>query len=531
MTTQRVEFRSVFQPRYVLIALVGLAFVLHIWGIRQDLPYLPQVDEVTFVPRAVHMAATGNLNPGWFGHPGSTVIYTLAASYHIWDVVAYHGNISQPDPELSARFKANSYEFYILGRLLIIAYSTASLVFVYLVGVRAFGECVGVMGAWLALMCPLAVSYAQIVRTDSAAVFFGVLALWCCLRLYDRSTLRNQALAGVAIGLAIATRYFMVALIPVLLAVDSLVTWQQMAQPPEARPERLNRVWLGAGVGLLSIAAAFALTSPYVFLDFKTAFASIAYEAQVSYPGYEGFTPLGNLWWYLTQVIPSNFYWPQTLLAGAGIGLVIWQRKPKPALLFGFIPIFLAGICLSALHRDRWLIEILPILALMAANAIETLLASLSQRLEMKPPLQSQLLLSSLVLISIWPMVGLVQLDLRQTTPSTMIQAREWILANIPAGSHIAEEDYTAPLWGTNYVFAKPDSLATNHSVHDYYLQGYRYMVASDWMYGRYLAEPSRYRREIAFYQALSTEKLLQSFNPSPTRAGPTILINELCAR
>jgi hypothetical protein len=39
----------------------------------------------------VHIAATGDPNPGWFNHPGSTVIYPLAGLFHVWDVVAHQG--------------------------------------------------------------------------------------------------------------------------------------------------------------------------------------------------------------------------------------------------------------------------------------------------------------------------------------------------------------------------------------------------------------------------------------------------------
>src|SRR5438552_4067159 len=64
--------------------LLLLALVVYVWGIQKNLPYVSEVDEHSFwVARAVGMADRGDLNPGWFGHPGSTVLYPLAAIYRL----------------------------------------------------------------------------------------------------------------------------------------------------------------------------------------------------------------------------------------------------------------------------------------------------------------------------------------------------------------------------------------------------------------------------------------------------------------
>ena len=69
--------------RWLLLGFVLLAFGLYTLGLRQNLPYDHEVDESTFVERAVYMVATGDMNPGWFGHPGSTVLYPLPP---LWNV-------------------------------------------------------------------------------------------------------------------------------------------------------------------------------------------------------------------------------------------------------------------------------------------------------------------------------------------------------------------------------------------------------------------------------------------------------------
>src|SRR5947208_11310267 len=100
----------------VLAALVVVSGVVHVWALHRDLP-LHDADESAFVGPAVHVAATGDLNPHWFGHPGSTVIYPLAGLFHVWDVVFHHGPIFSPNSALSFRLHRYPTEFYSIGRL------------------------------------------------------------------------------------------------------------------------------------------------------------------------------------------------------------------------------------------------------------------------------------------------------------------------------------------------------------------------------------------------------------------------------
>jgi len=470
------------------------------------------------------MAASGNLNPGWFGNPGSTVMYPLAAIYRIWHAVAHHGMLFRPDPNLQGTFDSSPSQFYLLGRLMTIVYAVMSIPFVYQVGRRAFGERVGLIGAWLSVLCPIAVTHAQTVRTDSAGAFFGVLGLWLCLRLYDRPTIGNQIMAGLAVGLGIATRYFMVALIPVLLAVDGLVLRRQAS-----RLGKLKATWLGISAGLLAVAVAFALSTPYFFLDFTTVLENLEYEARATQPGHDSLFLAENFLWYLTRAIPLSITWPQTMLAAVGVALVIWRCQPQQMLLLGFVVTFLTGISLSPLHWQRWIIQILPLFALFAANALNVIIACLSTPLRLTPSVQRGLIISALLLVSARLVYQLVLMDLRQASPSTRILAREWILRNLPTGSRITQEEYAAALVGTDFVVSERFSLAVNRSVDDYYRDGYRYIVVSSAIYGRYLGLPNHYPSEDAFYQTLFAEgHLLQQFKPSTARGGPIIRIYEL---
>jgi hypothetical protein len=507
-----------------LVGIVGIAFALHAAGIRKNLPYTEEMDEETFVSRAIRVATSGNLNPGWFGHPGSTVIYPLAGVYHIWHWVAHGGNLTQPDPDLLTRFIAAPAEFYLLGRLLTISYSVLSIPFTYRIGRHAFGRRTGLTGAWFSALSLLPVIYAQRVRTDSAALFFTSLSLWLCLRLYKHSTTRNHVWAGIAIGLGISSRYFCLALIPVLLGTNLLIMWERLSKPSNIRVN-----WVGTMAGLVAVIAGFAASTPYFLLDLGTAWGNLTTEARSSHLGGDGLPPWGNALWYVTRAIPFSMTWPLAILAAIGVILIVWRRRPQQMLLLFFAATFLFGISISSLHWSRWIIQTLPLLALFAAHAIDSMILYLLARVRPTETIQTILRVSIVLLVSAWPTYQLIMHDIREAAISTRVLAREWIIENLPPGSQLVQEEYAAPLDGTDFVVLFSFSLAERPSLDAYRADGYHYLVASSWVYDRYLAEPERYAQETAFYQILFDEgKLLQRFEPSPVRGGPVLLIYDI---
>lgn len=97
-----------------LAALVLLTALMVLPAIQRDLPYANDFDEPTYVQAVMRMAATGDLNPGWFGHPGSTVIYPLTSLYHSWFVVTQQGSVTQPTPGTQIHFDSgHAWESYL----------------------------------------------------------------------------------------------------------------------------------------------------------------------------------------------------------------------------------------------------------------------------------------------------------------------------------------------------------------------------------------------------------------------------------
>ena len=113
--------------RLLVGAIVVLALWLHVHGARGDLPWAYESDEGEFAVLAIRMATYGDPNPGWFGHPGSTVLYPLAAIFHVGNALEAGLPPWKVDPGLAARVGGNPGKYFLLARLLTVLYAVAAL--------------------------------------------------------------------------------------------------------------------------------------------------------------------------------------------------------------------------------------------------------------------------------------------------------------------------------------------------------------------------------------------------------------------
>lgn len=470
------------------------------------------------------MAASGELNPGWFGNPGSTTIYPLAFIYHSWHLLIYDGLVLQPDANLQLRFEERFWEFYLLGRLLSVSYGLLSLPLLYFVGRRAFGQRVGLMGAALFILYWRPVFWAQHVRTDSSALFFGLLSLWLLLKFYDWPTSFNRTLACLAIGLSIASRYFMVALVPTFLLTTFFVAWLYESWHERVKALLRHTIW-----GLLTIVIAFALSTPYFFLDSATVIENLRFEARTTHPGADGLSPLGNLLWYLSDAIPLTISWPQSIVVALGVLLVLWHRQVKPFILLAFAVTFLIVISLPALHWPRWLIQAIPIFAILVAFVLHRAVIYLARHSKFIAHHKNLAYLLFLALISISPAYDITLFALQGTNPSTRILAREWAVEHLPSDSKVVVDINTVPLDDTAFIVYKYSWTQPTRPLEDYVNEGYDYIFITMSLYERFLSDPEQYREKLDFYESLfESAQLLHEVAPSLTRYGSAVRIYQL---
>jgi hypothetical protein len=274
---------------------------------------------------------------------------------------------------------------------------------------------------------------------------------------------------------------------------------------------------------------AFVVTTPYFFLDWSTARASLANE-NTSMLGYSGLSPIGNMQWYLAHSIPKSITWPVVLLALIGIVIALASRRdPRRLVLLAGVATFLVSISMSQLHREYWPLPILPVVVLFAVDGGARLTAELSARVSL-PELSPALAVAGVVLVALWPAWDVVRLDMRESRPSTRVVARRWIEAHIPPGSALVKGHNTAPLGGTDVHWVEQNTLTHNPWTLDRYADnGFHYFVTNPGISGRFSAQPHRYPAQVRFYRELRQHGcLLHVFHPTSYRDGPVIRVYEV---
>jgi hypothetical protein len=284
---------------------------------------------------------------------------------------------------------------------------------------------------------------------------------------------------------------------------------------------------IAAGVG--AAVGAFLVTTPYFLLDWTTARQSLAVENGTSL-GHDGFSPLGNLRWYLGLSLAKSLTWPIALLALAGAVIVLRRpRDPRRLLLVAACVIFLLAISMSKLHWERWPLPILPVLVLLAAHALVRLVSVIRARAGQRfagPAFAA----ASVALVAVTPAQSVIMLNMRESKPSTRILASRWIEAHVPEGSSVARELKTAPRHDPDlHIFATTSLPGAGWTISRYEREGVRYFVVNAAISSAYLSQPHRYLHQADFYRELRRDAcLLHTFRAGSERYGPLIRIYEL---
>ncbi|HEY7107547.1 MAG TPA: glycosyltransferase family 39 protein [Acidimicrobiia bacterium] len=496
-----------------LLGIVALSLFVHLRGLTHDLP-APGADEPYFVLPAARMAWKGDPDPRWFGHPGSTVIYPLAIAYRLRDVLFHGAPLVGTAPSVADRFRTDPSSFYEIGRLWVILLSVGTIPLLWLVGRRAFDDLTALFAAAAWTLVPLVVRYGTIVRTDAAAACFGMLALWLCLLALDRPRTRTFLLAGGAIGLAVASRYFMIALLPVLVA----------AWVVARRCDREHVSWGAGAAGLGGALGVFALTTPFFFLDWHAVERSLQAETVGTVTNNQSGWP-GNLGFYVGNAVPGAISWVGVGLATIGLVIACARRDTRRLLLAGWVALFLAVISLSSLEWQRWIIPVLPAVLLFAASAVVAgalLVARVLRSATSRRWAVAALVTAGLVLLVAEPAVALVDYERAQAAPTTREEMRAWIIDHVPKGALVATEVKGPELRTAGYRVLDRFDLPHDGTIGDYAAHGYEYLVVNAFVSLRYRLDAARYPLHADFYRFLRERaRLLADFRDSDGATGP----------
>ena len=410
-----------------LASILLIAAYLRLHNIDFGLPSLWDDDEPFFLMHGLKLLKAQTLNPGWFGHPGTTTIYLIALCTMLVYVAGWLAGAWTTSQEFLAAIYADPAIIMVPQRLMIVLPGLITIWLVYRIGRVSHSISAGLIAAAILAISPLHIELSQIVRTDVQMTMFVVASVYLALPLRDGFRLRPLLGSACFAGLACATKWpgIIILAVPVSLVLTS----------GGSAKEKVHYI----ATALFAALAALLVASPYILLDYRTVLGDVLIEGRprhLSQTNMGVFDALGS---YLFDILPNALGVPTMLLAAAGLVMSLTPRwRPRfaiplatPALLF------LALISVQAIMWPRWAVPTLPFLSLLAAIAAVELFrrSTASQLVHRSWPIAVLAVLTLLVPVAMGALDGA-----RERSTETRDEALRWIARNVPAGSSVAVE-------------------------------------------------------------------------------------------
>lgn len=414
-----------------LILLIGLAARLA--NIGFGLPAMYDPDEPLFVLKAFGLINGHTLNPGWFGHPGTTTIYLLALIDIVVALVGLGSGAFANLPQFAAAVYANPGLIFIPSRIAMALIGVGTIWLSFLIARRLFDDRVGVVSAAFVALNAVHIAWSQVIRTDINCSLFMLAALLFAIRSGQEGRLRDTICAALFAGFATATKW-PGSSVMIAVAGAAFHLWRA-DRDISALVRRLAIATIALLVGLF-------VASPYILLDWRTVIADVGGEVAGGHLGHSGHGFVANLWWFLIHQVAGSMGWVGLALVIGGF-ILITRRPLARATLLPAALLFLVLIASQPQVWSRWITPILPLFAIAAALATVSAGRCLAKwaaprwRVAIVPMVASLALLPSLA--------GAV-VGARERANDTRAQASAWAIAHIPAGSTVVVEQLALDL-------------------------------------------------------------------------------------
>ena len=303
------------------------------------------------------------LNPHWFPL-GSILIYVLVFFRSVVELFTDIGGL----------------EMRYVGRTLSALADVGSVLMVFVLGRRLYGRNVGLLAAGLTALAVIHVQHSHFYRPETFTVLLTLVVIWATLRMVQKRRLRDSALLGLMLGLALSPKVNVLPLLaPLALGYVYRVVDEAEGRWDGVTPEVLQKI---AGHALLAGAVAlgvFFVTTPYAFIDIGAFVSDVMLQTRMARNA--------GLFPFTVQYVdtPAFLYQiRQTVVWGLGLplGVVAWLSIPFTAALVALERrhiradlLLLAWVVPSLLFYEsfevrflRYLFPLMPVMVLLASR-------------------------------------------------------------------------------------------------------------------------------------------------------------------
>lgn len=345
----------------------------------------------------------GDFQPTFYNYGSLYLILSRVAI----DLCAGYGFVN-PYLKLQPGWPVEFARLILVGRVVAVALALGTVLLAYATARRLYGRRPGWLAALFLAVAPAHVVLAHYMAVDVPATFFVTLTLYLCARALPpptgfgwRSFLGRWLLIGAAAGLAAGTKYnaglvLLAALAPLTAAHPPWSRWwprrpgggqratgpnlgARASLPADVRPPGLG-LWF-FGLALLGAGAALALlaSTPGILSESRKFWLDFTYEVQHTGEGHGlVFRMLPPAALYHAGVsLPLALSWPLYALGVAGVLWAAFRRRPCDwLLLLAVVPPYLV-LARSELRFVRYVVPLVPVLAILAARFLVALAAIL----------------------------------------------------------------------------------------------------------------------------------------------------------
>ncbi len=485
----------------MLHLILAFGLILRLYGINWDSGFHLHPDERMLMIVATRIKFFSNLDPDFFNY-GSLPIYILKATGDLIDFL-FGTKLSNYDGLLY------------IGRSLSVAADLLTILLIYKIAALLFSKIfkkqaktAGLLASFLYTTTFFPIQNSHFFIVDNFLNLFSTLLFYLLLKLLFKKkiswkdTIPIAAVSAAILATKISGILFVFTAALTIIYKSLKTTPKKQKKLPTTNYQLLATNLLTFNFALLTFNFLFM---PYAFLRWRRFLSDILLQMKMNSDPY--------IFPYTLQYVdttPYLYYLKNIFFWGAGpvlftltlAGLILilknlksLKKHPEIILFLFYYGLYFLILGKSAVKFMRYMLPLYPALSLLAAYALKTI----SKKL---PATSYQLLVTLIIGFHIFYLLPFLSI---YSKPNTRIQATEWILKNVPAGSTLAVEhwDDRLPLYGgENYRFVElqlynqPDNIYKWKVLQTQLMQADYIIIASNRLYSpiQKLADCKKYK-------------------------------------
>ncbi len=502
--------------QHTLLLVLLAALALRVYGVGWDGGYLFHPDERAILTHTYDMelppvsdlgvlldAEASPWNPRWFPY-GSLPLYLLKSLQIVVSPVIHLDLVG----------------LSLAGRAVSAVADVGSVLMVFLLGRRLFERRTALLAAGFTALAVVHIQLSHFYAVDTVLTLFVLAAVFFMVRLVQDGRLRDSALAGGFVALALATKVSAAPiLLPLFLAHLFLVFRggggvRSIIGRLPAIPRQLWRSAAGLGLSMAVLVVVLLVAAPYAFLDFGRFFADVVEQSEMvrgirDYPYTRQYADTTSYLYQARQLALFGLGAPLGVVAWAGlvfaVGSAAVRRRPGEALALAWvIPLLL----LTGAFQVKFLRYLLPATPFLLLYGARMLVVGLDWTRAHRPGLAGPLRAATAFVVLSTGFYALAYVNI-YSEPHPAVRTSRWLNEQAESGLVLLKEHWEEGLPDlhrhrtSELPMYEPDSQRKTETVAGLLANADYLLFYSSRLYGTIPRLPERYPVSTGYYQML----------------------------